>query len=43
MSEDNKKDKVKIPFMKKYGQLIHMSLVAILICGIMIYIMVNGG
>lgn len=42
MAEENKKEE-KVSFMKKYGQLIHASIVALVICGIMVYIMVNGG
>ncbi len=30
-------------FFKKYGSFIHISIVTVVLCGIMIYIMANGG
>ena len=41
MAEENKREKGS--FMKKYGSFIHISIVSIVVCSIMIYIMVNGG
>ena len=44
MAENEKKEtKAKLSFFKKYGSILHVSIVSIVICGIMIYIMVNGG
>ena len=44
MAENDKKEtKAKSSFFKKYGSTIHISIVALVICAIMIYITVNGG